>query len=441
MTIQKYPTTADFAVEKLGCSGIDSPLEETDFIADDASVVYSSDPAELKHCLNNEEDILAFEKAGPRDKIFHDPAWTKAAILTAGGLCPGINDVIKGLVRTLILQYEVPVVYGVRYGYRGLIPEFGLQPLLLNEDNVDNIHESGGSILGTSRGRQDESTMVNTLIRMNINVLFCIGGDGTLRCAHDVAAVIKKRKLAISVIGIPKTIDNDINFIDQSFGFETAVYATNSVITAAHNEAKGSFNGIGLVKVMGRDSGFVAAYAALANSHVNYCLVPEEKFELNGDGPNSLLTGLETRLTEKEHAVIMVAEGAGQEFFSDNTAETDASGNKLHQDIGPFLKEKIEEHFNSISMEVNVKYFDPSYMIRSLPAFGTDAVFCIMLAQKAVHAAMSGRTDMVIGHWHDYFTHVPIALATRERKKIILNSPLWNSVKSITCSYAGTTNP
>ncbi|MDD5727154.1 MAG: ATP-dependent 6-phosphofructokinase, partial [Victivallales bacterium] len=294
------------------------------------------------------------------------------------------------------------------------------------------LHESGGTVLGSSRGRQDEERMVDTLARMNINILFCIGGDGTLRCAHDIVKVIKRRKLAISVIGIPKTIDNDICAIDKSFGFETAVYATNTVITAAHNESKGAYNGIGLIKVMGRDSGFIAAYATLANSHVNYCLVPEEKIELEGSG-NSLLEHLKRRLAEKQHAVIIVAEGAGQEFFAETGHLQDASGNILHQDIGLFLKDKIKSYFKTLNIEINIKYFDPSYLIRSTPAYGTDAVFCMLLAQNAVHAAMAGRSDMVIGHWHDSFTHVPITLATRERKKIDLQSPLWNGVKSITC--------
>ncbi|MFA7229744.1 MAG: ATP-dependent 6-phosphofructokinase [Victivallaceae bacterium] len=431
MSVNKIDSK-DFSVEQLGSPGIVSPLKQANFINDDADVLYPSSSEELAAFSKDNTTNPTFEQAGPRREIFHDPSWTKAAILTAGGLCPGINDVIKGLTRTLILQYKVPVVYGIRYGYRGLIPSFGLQPVILNEENVDNIHESGGTMLGSSRGRQDEEKMVDTLVRMNINILFCIGGDGTLRCAHDIAQVIKKRKLSISVIGIPKTIDNDIGFIDQSFGFETAVYATNPVITAAHNEAKGAYNGIGLIKVMGRDSGFIAAYAALANSHVNYCLVPEEKFQLNGGAPDSLLTSLEKRLAEKQHAVIIVAEGAGQELFAETLSKTDASGNKLHEDIGLLLKDKIQEYFKAKSIEVNLKYFDPSYMIRSLPAFGTDAVFCIMLAQNAVHAAMAGRTDMVVGHWNDFFTNVPISLATRERKKIDLASPLWNSVKSIT---------
>ena len=422
---------SDFKVEHLGKNTIASPYDKGKFVDDDARIAYEAEVSKLEKHKNNFENLPSFELAGPREKIFHDPAWTKAAIMTAGGLCPGLNDVIKGLTCTLKLHYNVPMVYGIRYGCRGLIPDFNLEPMVLTPENVDDLHEYGGTILGSSRGRQDEERIVDTLVRMDINVLFCIGGDGTLRCAHDIAMIVKRRKLSISIIGIPKTIDNDICSIDKSFGFETAVYATNEVITAAHNESTGAFNGVGLVKVMGRDSGFIAAYATLANSHVNYCIVPEEKVKLEG-GDDSLLGHLKNRLEDKGHALILVAEGAGQEFF-EGEKDKDASGNTLHDDIGVFLKGKIKSYFKEHDTEVNVKYFDPSYMIRSTPAHGTDAVFCMMLAQNAVHAAMAGRSDIVIGHWNDRFTHVPIALATRERKKIDLHSALWNGVKSITC--------
>ncbi|MCP3965541.1 MAG: ATP-dependent 6-phosphofructokinase [Lentisphaerae bacterium] len=420
----------EFNIERLGECQIPSPVKRANFIPEYSGVAFNSDISRVMEYVDAGKTPPAFEQAGPRETIFHDPAWSKAAILTAGGLCPGLNDVIKGLTRTLKLHYKVPVVYGIRYGYRGLIPDFNLKPMLLDEENVDDLHEHGGTKLGSSRGRQDEERMVDTLVRMNINILFCIGGDGTLRCAHDIVKVIKKRKLSISVVCIPKTIDNDIGFIDKSFGFETAVYATNSVITAAHNEAKGAFNGIGLIKVMGRDSGFIAAFATLANTHVNYCLIPEEEFALEGSG--SLLDGLKARLKEKDHAVIIVAEGAGQEFFEESLHKTDASGNKLHEDIGLLLRDNIHDYFKRENVEINLKYFDPSYMIRSLQANGTDAVFCLMLAQNAVHAAMSGCSDIVVGHWHDHFTLVPIPLATKKRKKIAPNSPLWNSVKAVT---------
>ena len=420
----------DFDVEQLGTPEIQTPVPKADWLPANAGVAYPTEINDLNEYIRQGEPIPYFYQAGATQKIFHDPSWTKAAILTAGGLCPGLNDVIKFLTRTLKRQYHVPLIYGIRYGYRGLAPQFHLEPLILDEDYVDDIHEIGGSILGSSRGRQDEKIMVDTLDRMNINILFCVGGDGTLRCAHDVAAEIRRRHLKISVVGIPKTIDNDISFIDKSFGFETAIYTSSLFVTAAHNEAEGAYNGIGLIKVMGRDSGFIAAATTLGNSHINYCLVPENPFTLDGDGMNSLLPNLEARLAERHHAVIIVAEGAGQDLFADRTDRRDASGNHLHEDIGLFLKARINEYFAAKGIEINLKYFDPSYTIRSVAARGTDAVFCTMLAQNAVHAAMSGDTDVVIGHWHDAFTLVPIALATSKRKQIDLASPLWKSVRA-----------
>ena len=423
----------DFTIQVLGEATIESPLKNVSFV-NGATIVYENDPKKILEDYEANGTILAFEKAGPRNKIFHDPKWSKAAILTAGGLCPGLNDVIKGLTITLKVDYKIPVVYGIPYGYEGLIPKYGHTPKLLDEDNVDNIHEAGGTVLGSSRGWQPEEEMVETLRRMNINMLFCIGGDGTLRCAHDIHKAIKKKNLNISVVGIPKTIDNDISFIDRTFGFETAVYATNTIITAAHNEARGANNGIGLIHIMGRDSGFIAAYATLANTYINYCLVPEEKFTLEEDGPRSLFASLKRRLKSRKHAVIIVAEGAGQDFFEDSKNSKDKSGNILKKNIGAFLKDKIIKWGKKEDVALNVKYFDPTYYIRSVPAHGTDAVYCQMLAQNAVHAAMNGCTDIVIGHWNNSFTYVPIPLATGRRKKIDINGELWNSIKAITWS-------
>lgn len=426
MTIEKF----DFTVSALGSPTIPSPLHDIRFEDEHAAIIYAQDPREIEFYLKKRDKLLQMEKAGPREKVFHDPAWSKAAVLTAGGLCPGLNSVIKGIVSTLRARYKVPVVYGIKYGYEGLIPSFGHEPVMLDDEMVDDIHEKGGTILGSSRGRQDEKVMVETLLRMNINMLFCIGGDGTLRCAHDIAMEVKRRGLAISVIAIPKTIDNDISFIDQTFGFETAVYATNEVIMAAHDEAKGAFNGIGLINVMGRDSGFIAAYSALANSHVNYCLIPEEPFELSG-APHSLWEQLKRRLNKRHHSVIVVAEGAGQHLLA-GERQRDKSGNVLHKDIGEFLRTEINRLAKEDGMEVNIKYFNPSYLIRSRPAEGTDAVLCLMLAQNAVHAAMSGRTDMVVGRWNNNYTHVPIAMATSMRKTVDVDGGLWRSVRSVT---------
>lgn len=428
------PERFDFNVDCLGERTVPSPVTDRTFVKHEERVLFHSCISEVEKLVSEGKTLPSFEKGGPRSKIFHDPCWTRAAIVTCGGLCPGLNDVIKGLVKVLHFDYNVKNIFGIKYGYRGLIPEFGYSPMMLNPDVVDTIHADGGTILGSSRGEQDISAMADSLQRLNINILFCVGGDGTLSGAQRIAEELIKRKQPITVIGVPKTIDNDLSFIDRTFGFETAVYASSPIITCAHNEAKGAERGIGLVKLMGRDSGFVAASASLANSVVNYCLVPEVDFKLDGEG--GLLQALENRFNAgKDHAVIVVAEGAGQNLFHDEEVRKDKSGNILKNDIGTYLKEKIQQHFNTGSdprEEVTVKYFDPSYMIRSVPSEGTDAIFCFTLAEYAVHAAMAGKTNMVVGYWNNQYTHLPIKLATLKRRKIDTEGTLWHSVLGAT---------
>ena len=426
--ILQNPDKYDLTIETVGKGTLKSPMKGIQFVSEEDRISLTTDVRRIREFYEKGIAVPSLEAAGPRETIFHDPAWTRAGIVTCGGLCPGLNNVIKGLVQVLWFDYGVRNIFGIPYGYRGLNPAYGYSPIVLNPDVVDSIQEDGGTILGSSRGMQEPATMVDTLMRLNINVLFCIGGDGTLRGAHAIAEEVKKRRQPISVIGIPKTIDNDLNLIDRTFGFETAVLSATDVITSAHNEANGAFNGLGLVKLMGRDSGFIAAYAALATTVVNFCLIPEVPFTLEG-----LFKALESRYASgKTHAVITVAEGAGQELFNDQEERRDASGNILKNDIGEFLTRKINEHFKKVGKEVNIKYFDPSYMVRSIPAKGTDAIFCFQLAESAVHAGMAGKTDMVVGSMNEQFSHVPIEYAVNERKKIDPNGTLWHAVLGAT---------
>lgn len=425
------PDQYDLSIQTIGVPTLKSPMTGMRFISNTERVSLCTDTQKIESLISSGKHLPSLEAAGPREMIYHDPAWTRAAIVTCGGLCPGLNNVIKGLVQVLWFDYGVQNIFGLPYGYRGLNPAYGLSPIVLTPEVVDAIQEDGGTILGSSRGDQDVSIMVDTLMRLNINMLFCIGGDGTLRGARDIACEIKRRKQPISVIGIPKTIDNDLNLVDRTFGFETAVLCATDVITSAHNEANGVFNGLGLVKLMGRDSGFIAAYASLATTVVNFCLIPEENFEL--DGENGLLQALENRYSiGKTHAVMVVAEGAGQHLFKDIPERRDASGNILKNDIGDYLIEKIETHFKKMGKEINIKYFDPSYTVRSIPAKGTDAIFCFQLAENAVHAAMAGKTNMVVGSMNNQFTHVPIDYAVSERRKIEPNNALWHAVLGAT---------
>ncbi|MEY4176787.1 MAG: hypothetical protein RLY70_361 [Planctomycetota bacterium] len=371
-------------------------------------------------------DLPGFEPAGARRKIFFDPSKTRVGIVTCGGLCPGLNDVIRAIVLELHFHYGVKKIYGFRNGYQGFIAKYRRSVIDLSPEVVGRINELGGSILGTSRGQQDAEEIVDCLERMNINILFVIGGDGTLRGAMKISEVISKQGGRIAVVGIPKTIDNDIMFIDQSFGFQTAFSVAAESIAAAHVEATASPNGVGLVRLMGRHSGFIACYASLARSDVNFVLIPEVPFEL--DGERGLLACLRKRLEASSHAVIVVAEGAGQDLFKGGAHGTDASGNTKLQDIGIYLRQRITDYFAAQGMELNLKYIDPSYNIRSVPANPYDSVYCIRLAHNAVHAAMSGRTEMVVGRWHGRFVHVPMALAIRERNQVDPDGDLWMSV-------------
>ena len=358
--------------------------------------------------------------------LYFDPKALACGIVTCGGICPGLNDVIRSIVLSLRHHYGVSRVYGFRFGYEGLVPRHGHEPLGLTPDSVSRIHELGGSVLGSSRGHQDPAEMVETLVDLKVGILFAIGGDGTLRGAQKIGEEAARRGLGISVIGIPKTIDNDVSFVQTTFGFETAVTEARRATYAANTEAEAARNGIGLVKLMGRDSGFIAAYSVLVDSHVNFCLVPEVPFSLEG-----FLSALRERLERRGHAVIVVAEGAGQELMAPAQGQ-DASGNVRYGDIGFFLRDAIREYAGRIGMAITLKYIDPSYTIRSVPAVAHDSAFCLLLGHSAVHAGMSGRTNMVVSFWNHRFTHVPISLAVSRRKKIDPDGALWSSVLAST---------
>ncbi|MDD5076756.1 MAG: ATP-dependent 6-phosphofructokinase, partial [Sphaerochaetaceae bacterium] len=349
-----------------------------------------------------------------------------AAIATCGGICPGLNNVIRAVVRCFWYRYNVRRISGIRFGYRGLLENSPYPLLTLNPDIVDEIQEKGGTILGSSRGGGDRvEEIVDSLERLNINILITVGGDGTLRGAWEIGEEIRKRRLKIAVIGVPKTIDNDLSFIQVSFGFDTAVSAAVQSVRGAHTEAKGSINGIGLVKVMGRESGFIAAHTALAQSDVNFCLIPESPFDL--EGPNGLLGHLKKRILDRGHAVILVAEGAGQALVP-KLGEKDASGNVKFYDIGIFLKDEIKRFFKKEGIEMNIKYIDPSYIIRSAPANPNDSIYCSRLGAHAVHAAMCGKTQALVSLVNNRFVHIPIKVAVAERNHVDTEGNLWRDV-------------
>jgi len=407
----------------LGEASHDSPLPFS--VRDDLMV-----PAQIKWPQGiPPQDGVLFERAGPRRRLFFDPAQTRAAIVTCGGLCPGLNNVIRSVTRELRRSYGVASVLGIRGGYRGLDPSRGQPPVELTEERVEDIHREGGTLLGTSRGPVDTAVAVDFLVASGVNVLFTVGGDGTQRGGHALYELARARGHTLSVVGIPKTIDNDVVYVSRTFGYSTAVAEAERVIASAHTEARSVCNGVSLVRLMGRHAGFIAAAATVASQDVNFCLVPELPFSLEGQG--GLLAALERRLQRKEHAVIVVAEGAGQDLLG-SLGERDASGNLVLQDIGVFLKERLLAHFKARGIEMALRYFDPSYQIRACPANTDDALLCDHMARHAVHAAMAGKTGLVISYLNDQFVHVPISEIVQGSKRLDLEGELWRAVLSST---------
>jgi 6-phosphofructokinase 1 len=426
-------TQADLTVRTLGERRVRSPLPMStvpgdgvgDFVPDDARMSY-----EICFRAGKTPSDLAFELAGPREHLFFDPAETRAAIVTCGGLSPGLNNIIRTLFFELVVNYGIREMLGIRFGYQGLNPQAGTPPIRLTNKLVEEIHHLGGTILGTSRGSQNVRVMVDFLQSQRIDILFCVGGEGTQKGAQEIALEIGRRNLPIAVVGLPKTIDNDIKFCSRTFGFATAVAEADTVIDRAHTEATGVLNGIGLVKLMGREAGFIAAAATIASGNVNFTLIPEIPFKL--EGTDGLLAKLERRLAARQHAVIVVAEGAGQDLIPQHEDSYDASGNRQLADIGAFLKKRITEHFGQKKLPINVRYFDPSYFIRSCPANTDDSLLCERLARNGAHAAMAGKTDLLIGLWHDEFVHVPLAISAGQKKRLSPEDECWTTVLAIT---------
>jgi 6-phosphofructokinase 1 len=426
------PSIPDFSIQRLGEARIPSPIalsnrendDLADYVRDDQRVVY-----DIELGLSDASAPIGsrglLEKAGPRELIYFDPSKVHAGIVTCGGLCPGLNNVIRAAVMTLWHRYGVRRICGVRYGYRGLLPELQMPVKELTPDVVADIHRAGGTLLGASRGGGERTAeLVDAMEQLNLNLLFTIGGDGTQRGAMHLAQEIERRGNRMAVVGIPKTIDNDLSFVERSFGFETAVSRAVESVQAAHVEARSCIDGISIVKVMGRESGFIAAHTALATNDVNFVLIPEVPFDL--DGENGLLAHLERRIQTRHRAVLLVAEGCGQEYVT-GTGQ-DASGNKKLGDIGVYLKERVAQYFAEKDREITLKYIDPSYIIRAAPANPTDAIYCARLGANAVHAAMSGRTNCLVGLVNHRLVHVPIGLATARRNRVNPESPLWRDV-------------
>ncbi|MDR2371177.1 MAG: ATP-dependent 6-phosphofructokinase [Treponema sp.] len=426
----------DFSIEELGKRSIKSPIAMST-VQGDKIANYVTDKQFVRLDTDAKPGVQSpvkrpqlMENAGPREMIYFTPAHVHAGIVSCGGLCPGINDVIRAIVRCLWYRYGVKRISGIRYGFKGFLPEYQYGIKTLDPDIVDDIHKLGGTYLGSARGGGKEvSKIVDAMEQLNLNMLFTIGGDGTQHGTLDIAEEVDRRRLKIALVGIPKTVDNDFSIVDRSFGFDTAVAKAVEVVTAAHMEANSAINGIGLVKLMGRESGFIAAHTALASHEVNFVLIPEVPFNL--EGYNGFLRYLEERLIRRKHALIVIAEGAMQEQLL-TEKKFDAGGNLKMADVGTYLRDRIIKHFDEKKIEINLKYIDPSYIIRSAPANPGDSIYCERLGNAAVHAAMAGKSKLIIGLVNNKFVHLPIKAVIKTRSHVDPEGDLWRDTLDAT---------
>ncbi|XP_043690279.1 ATP-dependent 6-phosphofructokinase 2-like [Telopea speciosissima] len=414
-----------------------NPLNHNQFYHPSQEFYISSSDVVLRHILfdlstSAFDPPFAYYRAGPRKQIFFDPSTVRAAIVTCGGLCPGLNTVIRELVVALWDLYGVRQIFGIMAGYRGF---YSMEPVLLDPKLVNGLHLKGGTVLETSRGGFDLHKIVNSIESRGYNQVYIIGGDGTMRGAVAIFDEIRRRKLNVAVAGIPKTVDNDVGIIDRSFGFETAVETAQQAIQAAHVEAESAVNGIGLVKLMGRSAGHIAINATLSSRDVDCCLLPETDFYLDGKG--GLFEFLGQKLKENGHAVLVVAEGAGQDLIPRTAAqkeEKDESGNPVFLDVGVWLKSELKrwwdrDHAGEL---VTVKYIDPTYMIRAVPANATDNLYCTLLAHSAIHGVMAGYTGFVAGPINGVYAYIPVVEVAKAKNLVDLKDHKWAWVRSVT---------
>uniref|UniRef100_A0A7S1RYX3 Phosphofructokinase domain-containing protein n=1 Tax=Alexandrium catenella TaxID=2925 RepID=A0A7S1RYX3_ALECA len=357
-------------------------------------------------------------RANACKEIWWDPSEVRAAVVTCGGLCPGLNSIIREVTNTLWHQYDVRHIYGIQAGYNGLSNPEKHKPIQLSPDKVRDIHMKGGSILKAGRGGFNPEQICDRLERLGINMVFTVGGDGTQHASHLLYEEAKRRNLDISIVGLPKSIDNDILFFDKTFGFDSAVSTAADIMRNGWVEATSCDKGVGIVKLMGRDAGFVAMHAALASTIVDLVMIPEVNVKLE-----DVIEHIDSTLARKNFMLIAIAEGAGQEFVA--TGEKDATGHTKYGDIGTFLRDEINAHLKKSGGRSF--YIDPSYIIRSCPIRPNDHIYCSRLARDAVHCAMRGYTGVCVGPIHNIIVIMPSELIASGKRRVKLTSSAWQS--------------
>lgn len=401
------------------------------FIKEDNIII-----ADIVRKASHEPVSRAYVRAGPRRALFFEPTAVTAAIVTCGGLCPGLNNIIREVTRTLLLDYGASRVLGITDGFNGF-DAAAHPPTELTLASVERIHDAGGTVLGSARGGFNLAAIEAFVDKYSVQCLFIVGGDGTHRGAVKIARWAADAGRPLAVVGIPKTIDNDVSLVDRSFGFTTAVGEAVKAIKAAVVEARSAPHCVGLVKLMGRHAGFIAAHATLASGDVDACLVPEVTTPLHGQ--DGLIPHLHAVIQRKGHAVVVVAEGAGTEYMPPEVDEqgkpaVDAGGNAKLPPVGPWLRDTLARELGALLGEKPpVKLIDPSYVIRSVPANASDALYCLLLGQNAVHGAMAGLTGFSVGLYNNRTVYIPMQVLVDNSPRVM--DPLgrtWERVLGVT---------
>jgi len=375
---------------------------------------------------------LQFLRAGPRKSLYWDPKKTKAAIVNCGGLCPGLNSVIRELVMSLDM-YGCKDIYGIVGGYKGVMePEKWLK---LTPKYVEEMHVKGGSFLVSDRGNPPHLDMAKMYQKHGINQVYIIGGDGTAKGAMQTyeqmlgprpgkgykgVDLMQAIDHGCSMCSIPKTIDNDIPVLDFTFGFHTAVAKAVEAIDTAYTEATCNANCMGLVKLMGRHAGFIAMYACIAARHVDLCLISEMDVDME-----EVKKYIAEKMKTQKYCTVVIAEGLGDTLIQGGGV--DAGGNKTLADVGPWFKKQIEAHMKATGAPFTCKYIDPSYIIRAAPPDAFDSVYCSNLAQSAVHGCFAGYTGFCVGKYANHYAMLPIDEITSRKSRTVNVRGRWFS--------------
>jgi 6-phosphofructokinase 1 len=445
---------------------------------------------------------LTFAEAGPRNMLRfpgHHKKLLKVGVLVSGGIAPGINAVISGIVQRHVLYHTPQItdlrvpgktprsytlqVFGFRNGFAGLLAGDDVT-VLYDSDSPDEklrahlrrIANRGGSEIGTSRyddllstadpdkREKDLDQVAENLANRHFDILYVIGGDGSMRAAHATWKRSRDNGKSLSVIGVPKTMDNDILWVWQSFGFLSAVEKAREALQQLHTEATSNPR-LCVVQLFGSDSGFVVSHAALASGVCDAALIPEVPFTMKkladyiterlskrfrpgagGQSPYGMIVMAETAvpqdaedylsdpevdLDENEKAAIQAFVSKGCRVHGQTPDELRTGGLKV---VSRVLQKRIREMKVDDAYWADFRVFtnEPRHLLRAIPPSASDVAFGQRLGVLAVDNAMAGYTDFMISQWMTEYVLVPLDLVVLGRKRVPPNGIFWKSVVAST---------